>query len=105
VTVCHFPPGTSKWNRIEHRLWSAVTQNWSGQPLVSHEVVVELIGATRTRTGLTVHAEHDTGSYSKGVKVTDEQLAAVPLKPHDFHGKWNYTIGGRRPRPPRTPSA
>lgn len=101
ITVCHFPPGTSKWNRIEHRLWSAVTQNWRGRPLVSHEVVVELIGATSTRSGLTVHAERDTGSYPKGVKVSDEELAAVPLKPHHFHGEWNYTIGGRRPRQPR----
>lgn len=102
ITVCHFPPGTSKWNRIEHRLWSAVTSNWRGRPLVSHEVVVELIGATTTRTGLTVHAERDTGTYPKGVTVTDEELAAVPLKPHVFHGEWNYTIGGPRPPRPRT---
>jgi hypothetical protein len=86
-------------------LWSAVTQNWRGRPLVSHEVVVELIGATTTRTGLTVHAEHDPGSYPKGVKVSDEQLATVPLKAHDFHGDWNYTIGGRRPARSRVTQA
>lgn len=103
ITVCHFPPGTSKWNRIEHRLWSAVSMNWRGRPLVSHEVVVELIGATTTRTGLTVRAELDTGSYPKGVTVTDEELATVPpIKGHAFHGEWNYTIGGRRPPAPRT---
>jgi len=102
ITVCHFPPGTSKWNRVEHRLWSAVTANWRGRPLVSHEVVVELIGATTTRTGLTVHAERDTGTYPKGVTVTDEELAAAAVKPHSFHGEWNYTVGGRRPPSPRT---
>jgi Rhodopirellula transposase DDE domain len=92
ITVCHFPPGTSKWNRIEHRLFSAISMNWRGRPLTSHEVMVELIGATTTRTGLKVRAEHDTGSYPKGVEVTDEELAAVPLKPHKFHGEWNYTV-------------
>jgi Rhodopirellula transposase DDE domain len=96
ITVCHFPPGTSKWNRIEHRLFSAISTNWRGRPLTSHEVVVELIGATTTRTGLKVHAEHDTATYPKGVKVTDQELAAVPLKPHKFHGEWNYTV--RAPR-------
>ena len=102
ITVCHFPPGTSKWNRIEHRLWSAVSTNWRGRPLVSHEVVVELIGATTSRTGLKVKAQLDTGTYPTGIQVTDEQLAAVPVKPHTFHGEWNYTIGGRRPPQPRT---
>jgi hypothetical protein len=102
ITVAHFPPGTSKWNRIEHRLFSAISMNWRGRPLTSHEVVVDLIGATTTRTGLTVHAERDVTLYPKGVKVTDEELAAVPLKPHDFHGEWNYTVGGRRPPRPRT---
>jgi Rhodopirellula transposase DDE domain len=92
ITVCHFPPGTSKWNRIEHRLFSAISMNWRGRPLTSHEVVVELIGATTTRTGLKVRAEHDTGTYPTGVKVTDKELAAVPLKPHKFHGEWNYTV-------------
>jgi transposase len=95
VTVCHYPPGTSKWNKIEHRLFSAISVNWRGRPLVSHEVVVELIAATTTRTGLTVHAELDPGAYPLGVKVSDQQLAAVPLAPHDFHGEWNYTITPR----------
>jgi len=94
ITVCHFPPGTSKWNRIEHRLFAAITLNWRGRPLSSHEVVVELIGATRNRGGLTVHAEADTGRYPRGVKVTDAQMAAVGqvLKPHSFHGEWNYSV-------------
>jgi hypothetical protein len=92
ITVCHLPPGTSKWNKIEHRLFSAISMNWHGRPLTSYEVVVELIGSTTTSTGLKVHAEHDTGSYPKGIEVSDEQLAAVPLKPHKFHGEWNYTI-------------
>ncbi len=92
ITVCHFPPGTSKWNKIEHRLFSAISMNWRGRPLTSYEVMVELIGSTTTRTGLKVHAEHDTGSYPKGVEVTDEELDAVPLKRHKFHGEWNYTV-------------
>jgi Rhodopirellula transposase DDE domain len=92
VTVCHFPPGTSKWNRIEHRLFSAISTNWRGRPLVSHEVIVELIGATTTRTGLTVHAELDPGRYPLGVKVSDQQLAAVPISRHEWHGEWNYTV-------------
>jgi hypothetical protein len=100
ITVCHFPPGTSKWNKIEHRLWSQVTSNWRGQPLTSREVIVNLIGATTTRTGLSVHAELDEGSYPSGIKVPDEELAAIRprLEPHDFHGDWNYTL-----RPPRAP--
>jgi Rhodopirellula transposase DDE domain len=92
ITVCHLPPGTSKWNKIEHRLFSAISMNWRGRPLTSYEVVVELIGSTTTSTGLKVHAEHDNGSYPKGIEVSDEELAAVPLKPHKFHGEWNYTI-------------
>jgi transposase len=95
VTVCHFPPGTSKWNRIEHRLFSAISVNWRGRPLVSHEVIVELIGATTTRTGLRVHAELDRGVYPLGVKVSDAELAAVPLTRHDWHGEWNYGIAPR----------
>jgi hypothetical protein len=91
VTVCHFPPGTSKWNRIEHRLFSAISTNWRGRPLVSHEVIVELIGATTTRTGLTVDAELDPGRYPLGVKGSDQQLAAVPISRHEWHGEWNYT--------------
>jgi hypothetical protein len=92
ITVCHLPPGTSKWNKIEHRLFSAVSMNWRGRPLTSYEVIVELIGSTTTSTGLKVHAEHDTGTYPTGVEVTKKELAAVPLKPHKFHGEWNYTI-------------
>jgi Rhodopirellula transposase DDE domain len=92
VTVCHFPPGTSKWNRIEHRLFSAISMNWRGRPLVSQEVIVELIGATRTRTGLRVRAELDHGRYPLGVKVSDKQLAAVPIRRHQWHGEWNYSI-------------
>jgi transposase len=93
ITVCHLPPGTSKWNKIEHRLFAHISMNWRGRPLVSHEVIVELIGATTTRTGLTVHAVRDTGSYPTKIKVSDEELAAVHLTPHAFHGEWNYTIG------------
>ena len=94
ITVCHFPPGTSKWNRIEHRLFSAITANWRGRPLTSHQVVVDLIGATTTRTGLTVHAEADPNSYPKGIKISDTQMAAIApqLKPDTFHGEWNYTV-------------
>jgi hypothetical protein len=92
VTVCHFPPGTSKWNKIEHRLFSAISTNWRGRPLVSHEAIVELIGATTTRTGLIVHAELDRGIYPLGVKVSDKELAAVPIRRHEFHGEWNYTV-------------
>ncbi|MEA2501651.1 MAG: hypothetical protein QOD01_1762 [Actinomycetota bacterium] len=92
ITVCHFPPGTSKWSKIEHRLFSHISMNWRGRPLVSHDVVVELIGATTTRTGLKVRAERDQGLYPTKVKVTDEELAAVPLRKHDFRGEWNYTI-------------
>src|SRR5512132_3553080 len=82
-----------QWNKIEHRLFSAISINWRGRPLVSHQVIVELIGATQTRTGLTVHAELDRGRYPLGVKVSDEELAAVPITRHDWHGEWNYTIG------------
>ncbi|MFI7583478.1 ISAzo13 family transposase [Kocuria sp. M1N1S27] len=92
ITVCHFPPGTSKWNKIEHRLFSHITMNWRGRPLTSHEVVVATIAATRTRTGLQVHAELDTGSYPVGVAVSSEQLGALPVQVHPQHGAWNYTI-------------
>ena len=102
ITVCHFPPGTSKWNRIEHRLFSHISMNWRGRPLTSHEVVVDLIAATTTRTGLKVRAERDTGNYPKGVKVTDAELNAVPLTGHTFHSEWNYTIAGTPLKPRRT---
>ncbi|MGH9186075.1 MAG: ISAzo13 family transposase, partial [Acidimicrobiales bacterium] len=103
ITVCHFPPGTSKWNKIEHRLFSAITSNWRGRPLTSHEVVVNLIGATTNKRGLKVHAHLDAGSYPLGVKVTKAELAAVPLTRHDFHGDWNYTVHPSQSHPtPRT---
>jgi hypothetical protein len=92
ITVCHLPPGTSKWNKIEHRLFSHISMNWRGRPLTSHEVVVDLIGATTTRTGLKVHAELDPGVYQTKVKIDDEQMAAIALDRHDFHGEWNYTL-------------
>lgn len=92
ITVGHLPPGTSKWNKIEHRMFSFITQNWRGQPLVSLQAIVELIGHTRTATGLTVRAELDTNAYPKGVEVPAETLAQVRLKPHVFHGDWNYRI-------------
>ena len=92
VTVCHFPPGTSKWNKIEHRLFSQITVNWRGRPLTSHEVIVNLIADTRTGTGLRVQAELDSNPYPTGIKVTDEELAAVKVRPAKFHGEWNYTI-------------
>jgi Rhodopirellula transposase DDE domain len=97
VTVCHLPPGTSKWNKIEHRLFSHISLNWRGRPLVSHEVIVDLIGATTTDTGLRVQAEFDPGEYPTKVKVSDDELATVQLTPHAFHGEWNYTV---TPRPP-----
>jgi hypothetical protein len=92
VTVCHFPPSTSKWNKIEHRLFSHISMNWRGRPLTSHEVIVELIAATQTHSGLKVRAELDQGSYPLGVKIPDRDLAAVPLRRHGWHGEWNYTV-------------
>jgi hypothetical protein len=94
--VCHFPPGTSKWNKIEHRLFSFITQNWRGRPLVSHQTIVNLIASTTTRTGLIVKAALDTNHYETQIKVSDEQLAKLRLKPQDFHGDWNYTLSPRR---------
>ena len=96
ITVCHLPPGTSKWNKIEHRLFSHITMNWRGRPLSSHEVIVNSIAATTTRTGLTVAAELDTDTYQTGVRVSDGQMAALPLARHEWHGDWNYTL---RPDP------
>jgi hypothetical protein len=92
ITVVHYPPGTSKWNRIEHRLFSFITMNWRGRPLTSYRVVVELIANTTTRKGLKVRADLDQGHYPTGIKITDKQLAAVPLTRHDWHGEWNYTV-------------
>ncbi len=90
--VSHFPPGTSKWNKIEHRLFCHVRQNWRGKPLVSHDLIVKLIGSTTTRAGLKVKAALDTGRYDSGIKVTDEELGAVRIKRDEFHGEWNYSI-------------
>ncbi len=95
ITVCHYPPGTSKWNRIEHRMFSFITINWRGRPLETLRTVIELISATTTTTGLTIQAAHDPTTYEKGVKITDAELAAVPLHPHDWHGEWNYTINAQ----------
>ena len=92
VTVCHLPPGTSKWNKIEHRLFSFITQNWRGKPLITHQVIVNLIAATTTKTGLVVRSRIDDRPYPKGRRVSDAQLALVHLEPHAFHGEWNYTI-------------
>jgi hypothetical protein len=95
ITVCHYPPGTSKWNRIEHRMFSFLTMNWRGRPLTGLRTIIELISATATTTGLTIQAAHDPNWYPTGVKVSDVELAAVPLVPHDFHGEWNYTINAQ----------
>ena len=92
ITVCHLPPGTSKWNKIEHRLFSFISISWRGKPLRSFRTIVQLIAATTTETGLTVRAELDENKYPKGLKVSDAQIAAVNIFPHDFHGEWNYTI-------------
>jgi hypothetical protein len=92
ITVCHLPPGTSKWNKIEHRLFSFITGNWRGKPLVSHQVIVELIAATTTDAGLKVRCQLDPNNYPAGIKVSDAELEAVNLARHDFHGEWNYTI-------------
>jgi transposase len=96
IAVCHFPPGTSKWNKIEHRLFSYITQNWRGQPLRSFQTIVNLIAATTTATGLKVHAELNTAAYQSGIKVSDEELALVKIHRDKFHGDWNYEI---QPRP------
>ncbi len=95
LRVCHFPPETSKWNEVEHRLFSFITQNWRGQPLVSHQAIVSLIAGTTTETGLVVRAALDTRLYPKGIKVSDEELAQVKLTPAKFHGEWNYSIAPR----------
>ncbi len=96
IQVCHFPPGTSKWNKIEQRLFSHITHNWRGRPLVSHEVIVNLIANTATQQGLLIQAELDAGRYPTGLKVSDKELALVNLIPERFHGDWNYTIAPKR---------
>jgi hypothetical protein len=97
ITVCHLPPGTSKWNKIEHRLFSFITQNWRARPLVSYQTIVQLIAATTTDAGLKVRCEIDVNAYPAGVKVTDVEMDAIDIRRHDFHGDWNYTIS---PKPP-----
>jgi hypothetical protein len=97
VTVCHLPPGTGKWNKIEHRLFSFITQNWRGKPLVSYQAIVQLIAGTTTRTGLNVKCGIDPNLYPAGIKVSDAEMALINLVPHEFHGEWNYSIS---PRPP-----
>ena len=92
ISICHLPPGTSKWNKIEHRLFSFISQNWRGKPLVSHQVIVNLIAATTTKAGLRVRAEVDPGRYPQGVKVTDKEVASIRIERDRFHGDWNYTI-------------
>jgi hypothetical protein len=92
ISVCHLPPGTSKWNKIEHRLFSQITMNWRGRPLTSHETILNLIGSTTTATGLTVTATLDTGSYPLGIKISDREMAALPITRDEFHGDWNYTL-------------
>ena len=99
IRVSHFPPGTSKWNTIEHRLCSYISLHWRGQPLVSHEVIVNLIAATTTRQGLTVRAEIDEAKYEKGIKVSDTEFAAIRMARDELHGEWNYVIS---PNPQRS---
>ena len=100
VTVVHLPPGTSKWNKIEHRLFAYISQNWRGKPLVSHYVIIQLIAATTTETGLTVTCDIDWNSYPKGIEVTDAEMAALNIQRNAFHGDWNYTISPRLQEPP-----
>ena len=92
IHVCHFPPGTSKWNKIEHRMFSHITQNWRGRPLVSHDVIINLIANTTTQAGLKIRAELDRGRYPIGLKITDAELTGLNLKLANFHGDWNYTL-------------
>jgi hypothetical protein len=92
IAVCHYPPGTSKWNKVEHRMFSYISKNWRGRPLISHEVVVNLIASTTTRTGLTVQCVLDQNNYKTGIKVSDDELAEINIHRNDFHGEWNYSI-------------
>lgn len=95
ITVCHYPPGTSKWNKIEHRLFSFISPTWKGQPLINYETVVNLIGATKTKSGLKVKAVLDTNEYETGVKVTKLQMDALRIREHKTHPDWNYTLEPR----------
>jgi hypothetical protein len=99
ISVCHLPPGTSKWNKIEHRLFSQISRNWRGRPLESLETIINLIGATTTATGLTVTAELDTGEYPTGIKITNRQMKDLPITRHPWHGEWNYTLHPNTPEP------
>ena len=98
ISVCHFPPGTSKWNKIEHRLFSFISQNWRGKPLISHQVILDLISSTTTRTGLRVHSNLDRNKYPTGIKISDAEIEKVNIQRNEFHGEWNYTIlpGGHK---------
>jgi hypothetical protein len=96
ISLCHFPPGTSKWNKIEHRMFCQITKNWRGRPLLSRAIVVNLIAHTTTKKGLRIQAELDTQEYPLGIEISDEELAAVQIEEEKFHGEWNYTI------PPKT---
>ena len=96
ISVCHFPPGTSKWNKIEHRLFSFITKNWRGKPLVSYEVIVNLIANTRTDKGLKVECSIDRDSYEKGIKISNEEMLKLNIRMDEFHGEWNYTIAPKK---------
>jgi Rhodopirellula transposase DDE domain len=100
VTVAHLPPGTSKWNRIEHRLFAYISQNWRGKPLVSHQVIIQLISATTTDRGLAVSCDIDQGRYPKGIEVSNAEMAALNIQRDAFRSEWNYTISPRSPTPP-----
>ncbi|KAA6336686.1 hypothetical protein EZS27_015180 [termite gut metagenome] len=92
ISVCHFPPGTSKWNKIEHKLFSQISLNWQGIPLVDYHTVVQLIGATKNTKGLTIQCQPDSTEYQKGIKITEEEMNRINLKKYKFHGEWNYVI-------------
>jgi hypothetical protein len=100
ISVCHYPPGTSKWNTIEHRLFCHITQNWRGRPLISHAAVVDLIAATTTTSGLTVDCVLDPRRYANGIKISDEKMACLNIQGDEFHPEWNYTIAPRAPQHP-----
>jgi len=95
IAVCHFPPGTSKWNKIEHRMFSHITKNWRGRPLTSHEVIVNLIANTTNDAGLNINAAQDSGEYLTGIKIPDQAMKGLKLEKHEFHGEWNYSIHPR----------
>ena len=95
ITVCHYPPGTDKWNRSEHRMFCHITANWRGRPLETREVIVTLIASTRTSKGLTIQADLNVNSYSKRMNVSDEELTRLNITPADFHGEWNYSLSPR----------